>query len=89
MQITVDLGPELEAYVREQVECGRYRSIDEMIEAALLLLEDALLVCEHHDRGLQQAVREGRDTYLDLPIKEARLRNRARFIALGARLPGD
>jgi len=60
--MNVSLTPELERWVAEKVESGRYNSASEVIREALRLLEEQELLKQKHlseirikiDRGLQQ-----------------------------------
>jgi hypothetical protein len=85
MQISIDRGPGLEASVQTQIHARRYASLDEVVCAGLVLFEEASAMCEGHEQRPREAVREGRNTYLDLPIEVARARNRARLNSLGGR----
>jgi antitoxin ParD1/3/4 len=60
--VNVSLTPEIERWVAEKVESGRYTSASEVIREALRLLEEQELLEQKHlseirvkiDRGLQQ-----------------------------------
>lgn len=36
----VHIGPHFEGFVREQIACGRFQNVSEVVRAALRLLED-------------------------------------------------
>ncbi|WP_439815944.1 type II toxin-antitoxin system ParD family antitoxin [Zavarzinia sp. CC-PAN008] len=41
MTIAVSLGPDLERFVKEQVASGQYSSVEDVVRAALVMMEDA------------------------------------------------
>lgn len=57
--MNVSLTPELDRFVAEQVETGRYRSASEVVRAAIRLLEEQQEEREVKLEALRNAVGEG------------------------------
>ena len=73
MATNVHLTPELERFVRECVEGGRYNNVSEVVRASLRLLQDAE-DCRREfrqmlDRTVEQADRDGGVTLDDALAK--------------------
>ncbi|HZS47803.1 MAG TPA: type II toxin-antitoxin system ParD family antitoxin [Blastocatellia bacterium] len=67
------LTSELETFVHEQVESGRYNSKSEVIHDALLLLKDQAILREIHLEELRKKITEGvkaLDEGRSLPLNE-------------------
>lgn len=60
--MNVSLTPELEEFVREKAESGRYRSASEVVRAALRLLQDREKLREVKVEELREAVQKGLDS---------------------------
>lgn len=59
MPTSVALGPHFEAFVREQVDSGRYNNVSEVVRAGLRLLEDEAQTYEAKLAALRAAISEG------------------------------
>jgi len=57
---TISLNPYFEKFIRKEIESGRYESVDEVIRAALRLLE----VESEKERELLKALKEGEESGL-------------------------
>lgn len=57
--MNVSLTPELERFITEQVESGRYRSASEVVRDAVRLLEQAIAERQAKLEALRQAVEVG------------------------------
>jgi len=77
--MSVTIPPELEPYVKALIQSGRCRNEEEVIQEALLLLQE----CEERRKQLKQDVHEGIDSGASVPGKEvfARLEARAEKFA--------
>lgn len=60
--MNVSLTPELEQFVREKAESGRYRSASEVVRAALRLLQDREKLRDVKLEELHAAVQKGLDS---------------------------
>lgn len=60
--MNVSLTPELEEFVRERVDAGRYRSASEVVRAGLRLLQDREKLREVKLEELRAAVQKGLDS---------------------------
>jgi antitoxin ParD1/3/4 len=59
--MNVSLTPELEGFIRDQVDSGRYRSVSEVVRAAVRLLEDREAERTTRLKVLQQQIEIGLD----------------------------
>jgi antitoxin ParD1/3/4 len=59
MTMTIQLSPRLEALVREDVERGPYRSIDEFVEQAVTELHERELWFSSHREEIRLKIDEG------------------------------
>lgn len=57
--MNVPLNPEQERIIREKIESGHYRSPDEVIDAALLLLDERDRKLEALRRDVQEGLASG------------------------------
>jgi antitoxin ParD1/3/4 len=71
---SVVLGDHFEAFIREQLEQGRYGSASEVVRASLRLLEEH----EHKVRALRQALVEGEESGDAGALDMAAIRRKAR-----------
>jgi antitoxin ParD1/3/4 len=60
--MNVSLTPELEEFVRERVDSGRYRSASEVVRSALRLLQDRERLRAVKLEELRAAVQKGLDS---------------------------
>ncbi|MCJ2050778.1 type II toxin-antitoxin system ParD family antitoxin [Methylobacterium sp. J-070] len=84
----IDLAPDLDRFVRRQVEAGRFRDPSDVIAAGLRLLEEALAAQpEHRDHLLASIVAAFDDPHPGLSIAATfdRLEERhARRVSIGS-----
>jgi antitoxin ParD1/3/4 len=59
MTMTIQLSPQLEALVREDVERGPYRSIDEFVEQAVTELHERERWFSSHPEEIRLKIEEG------------------------------
>jgi antitoxin ParD1/3/4 len=78
MNVTVSITPELNAFIKDKVESGRYTSASEVMREALRLLEQADQKREAELSRLQTAYDEGKASGLAGEFDMARVRNIAR-----------
>lgn len=83
--MNVSLTPELEEFVREKAESGRYRSASEVVRAALRLLQDREKLREVKLEELREAVQKGLDSGSagELDMDEIKREARKRWEAEG------
>ena len=86
---SIALNKHFEAFIREQVEKGRFNNASEVVRAGLRLLEDTEAAREEKLRKLDQAIAKGlaeADAGLGVPLDEAMDRVQERIRAkLGKR----
>ncbi len=78
MNVTVSITPELNAFIKDKVESGRYTSASEVMREALRLLEQADQKREAELSRLQTAYDEGKASGLAGEFDMSRVRNIAR-----------
>ena len=79
---SVALGDHFEAFIKEQVERGRYNNASEVVRAGLRLLEDSEAERERKLKVLDDAIARGlaeADAGLGVPLDEAMDRIRERL----------
>jgi antitoxin ParD1/3/4 len=77
MSTNVTLGAHFEAFVRQQLESGRYNNVSEVLRAALRLLEDQE---KRRERELDTALQEGLDSPDAGDLDEVIERGKARLV---------
>jgi antitoxin ParD1/3/4 len=78
MPTSVALGDHFEAFIKRQLESGRFNNASEVVRAGLRLLEDEQKVRELRHRELKAAIREGIASADAGSVEEVVARNRAR-----------
>ena len=66
--MNVSLTPDLEKYVQEKVDTGRYRSSSEVVREALRLLEERDQEREHRLAKLRAEIQKGVDSGQSKPL---------------------
>jgi putative addiction module CopG family antidote len=59
MMVTLSLTPYLEAFVQQAVASGRFQSVEQLVTAAVRLLEEREHHCTAHVNTLRQQLRKG------------------------------
>lgn len=78
MPTSVALGSHFEAFIRKQLESGRFNNVSEVVRAGLRLLEDEEKLRQIRYAELKAAVQEGVDSEDAGTIEEVISRSRAR-----------
>jgi len=78
MPTSVALGNHFEAFVRKQLESGRFNNVSEIVRAGLRLLEDEEKLRQIRHRELKAAIQEGIDSEDAGSVEDVVARNRAR-----------
>lgn len=86
MPISVALSPYLEAFVRQQVESGRYNNVSEVIRAGLRLLEDSEKQQELKLQWLRHQLADGKASGSLLSAEGVFERLEAKYSALGPKV---
>jgi antitoxin ParD1/3/4 len=82
---SIALGPHFEAFVKAQLESGRYNNASEVVRAGLRLLEDATLDREQKLKALDEALAKGladAEAGRMIPLEEVVDRLTAKYAAL-------
>ena len=83
--MNISLTPELEKFVKDKVESGRYHSASEVVREGLRLLEAQELVREVKLTALREEIQKGLDSGAPTPLDIAAIKARGRK-RLAARL---
>lgn len=82
MPTNIALSSHLESFVHQQINSGRYRNANEVIDAGLSLLESY----EEHQKtksiALQEAINEGLNSGEGVPAEEVFKRLEAKYSAM-------
>lgn len=84
MPTSVALGNHFEAFIKEQLESGRFNNVSEVVRAGLRLLEDEEKLRQIRYAELEAAIQAGIDSEDAGTIEEVVARNRARRQARAA-----
>lgn len=82
MPTSVALGNHFEAFIKKQLNSGRFNNVSEVVRAGLQLLEDEEKLREIRHKELKTAIQEGIDSEESGSIQEVVARNRVRRGAL-------
>jgi antitoxin ParD1/3/4 len=84
MPTSVALGPHFEAFIKEQLNGGRYNNTSEVVRAGLRLLEDQERLSSWKLEELRAAVQAGADSGASVPAGDVFARLRAKYEAMVA-----
>ncbi|MFC4486850.1 type II toxin-antitoxin system ParD family antitoxin [Tepidiphilus baoligensis] len=82
MPTSVALGPHFEAFIRQQVESGRFNNASEVVRAGLRLLEEHEAERAAKLQALREAVAVGLASGPDLSEEEVFDRLEAKYLAM-------
>ena len=78
--VSVSMTPELEKFVDQLVDSGRYNSRSEAVRAALRLLEDQERLREIKLEALRDKIQEGLESGPAAPLDMEEIKNEARAV---------
>jgi antitoxin ParD1/3/4 len=85
MPTSVALGEHFEAFVKDQLESGRYNNASEVVRAGLRLLEDLERINAERLADLRRAIQEGLDSGPGQPAEEVFSELRTKYRAMARR----
>ena len=85
MPTSVALGEHFEAFVKRQLDSGRYNNASEVIRAGLRLLEDLEKINAERLAELRKAIQEGLDSGPPIPAEKVFARLKAKYRAMAKR----